>query len=77
MKVKTEKGLGEAQNTTSSGSETGSHWPIKAEMGIGCVRETVGKDRATPGAENRKDTPERTWREINPTPFHCCVTYTL
>ena len=77
MKVKTEKGLGEAQNTASSGGKTGSHWPIKAEMGMGYVKETVGEDGATPRAENRKDTPERTRRELNPTLLHCCVTYTL
>ena len=46
-------------------------------MGMGYVKETVGEDGATPGAENRKDTPERTRREINPTLLHCCVTYTL
>jgi hypothetical protein len=46
-------------------------------MGMGYVKETVGEDGAMPGAENRKDTPERTLRELNPTPLHCCVTYTL
>ena len=71
------KGLGEAQSTTSSGGETGSHWLIKAEMGMGCVRETVGEDGAKSGAENRKDTSEKTPRETNPTPPHCCVIYTL
>lgn len=71
------KGLGEAQNIASSGGETGSHWLIKAEMGMGCVRETVGEDGATSGAENRKAISEKTPREINPTPPHCCVTYTL
>ena len=50
---------------------------LRAEMGMECVKETVGEDGATLGAENRKDTPERTRREINPTPLHCCVTYTL
>lgn len=46
-------------------------------MGMECVKETVGEDGATLGAENRKDTPERTRREINPIPLYCCVTYTL